>query len=276
MKFGVISLDFKRFSLETCFKMAARYGLDGVEIWGGRPHAYFMDMSDKRINEILGYKKKYKLEVPMYTPYALNGPYNLCSKDDKTREDTLGFFLQSIDITSKIECRRMLVVAEHPGYETNMEESYRIFIDNMKTLGERAKKQGVILTIEPLTPMESPLITTSDDCVKAIADIGLDCIEAMIDVAPLTVAYEPVSSYFEKLKDKMNYIHICNNDGMTDAHTRLENGVIPIEDMFRVFKNWNYNDYITCELYSENYKDPEMFLANTMRILGDIRERLGV
>ncbi len=29
MKFGLISLDFKRFSLEYCFKMARRYGLMG-------------------------------------------------------------------------------------------------------------------------------------------------------------------------------------------------------------------------------------------------------
>ncbi|MFR3752545.1 MAG: hypothetical protein ACLTW9_10150 [Enterocloster sp.] len=45
MKFGLISLDFKRFSLEYCFKMARRYGLDGVELWGGRPHGYFTDMT---------------------------------------------------------------------------------------------------------------------------------------------------------------------------------------------------------------------------------------
>ena len=35
--------------------------------------------------------------------------------------------------------------------------------------------------------------------------------------------------YFDKLKDRMNYIHICNNDGMTDAHKRLDEGIIPIK-----------------------------------------------
>ena len=79
MKFGLISLDFKRFSLEYCFKMARRYGLDGVELWGGRPHGYFTDMTRERIQEIDALKKKYKLEIPMYTPNVLNGPYNLCS-----------------------------------------------------------------------------------------------------------------------------------------------------------------------------------------------------
>ena len=98
MKFGLISLDFKRFSLEYCFKMARRYGLDGVELWGGRPHGYFTDMTRERIQEIDALKKKYKLEIPMYTPNVLNGPYNLCSLEERTIHETIEFFQRSIDI----------------------------------------------------------------------------------------------------------------------------------------------------------------------------------
>ena len=98
----------------------------------------------------------------------------------------------------------------------------------------------------------------------------------MMDVAPPTVANEPFSVYFDKLKDRMNYIHICNNDGMTDAHKRLDEGIIPIKDMFTVFANWKYNGYVTCELYSENYRDPELYLANTMRMVYEIRNELGI
>ena len=276
MKFGLISLDFKRFSLEFCFKMARRYGLDGVELWGGRPHGYVSDMTEERIREIDALKKKYKLEIPMYTPSALNGPYNLCAMEERTREETLEFFCRSVDIAYQMECPRMLVVADHPGYEVTKASSYGRFIDNMKLLSDYATSKDIILVIEPLTPMESPVITTADDCVDAIEKIGRDNVEAMMDVAPPTVANEPFSAYFDKLKDKMNYIHICNNDGVTDAHKRLDDGVIPVKDMFTVFANWKYNGYITCELYSENYMDPEMYLANTVRIIREIREELGI
>ena len=56
MKFGCFSLDFRRFSLETAFKMASRYGFDGLEIWGGRPHAYPYDMDHDQVQQILEWK----------------------------------------------------------------------------------------------------------------------------------------------------------------------------------------------------------------------------
>ena len=142
MKFGLISLDFKRFSLEYCFKMARRYGLDGVELWGGRPHGYFTDMTRERIQEIDALKKKYKLEIPMYTPNVLNGPYNLCSLEERTIHETIEFFQRSIDIAYELECPRMLVVADHPGYEAPKALVCRRFIEHMQYLCDYGAPKG--------------------------------------------------------------------------------------------------------------------------------------
>lgn len=276
MKFGCFSLDFRRFSLETAFRMAARYGFDGMEIWGGRPHAYPYDMTPEEVKRVLDLKKTYGLEVPMYTPNALGMPYNLCSLDEREQQDALDYFKTAILACENMEVPRMLVVADHPGYEVPRRESYRRFVENMKELGAYAQEHQVKLVIEALTPMESPIITTSDDCLEAIQDIGLPNIEAMMDVVPPNIAYEPYSAYFEKLGERMNYIHICNNDGRTDAHLRLDTGELPITDMVRVFKEYGFEGYVTVELYSECYKDPELLLANSSRLLKQIRQDLNL
>lgn len=78
----------------------------------------------------------------------------------------------------------MLMVADHPGYEVPREKSWKQFIENMKELGIYAKEHGVILVVESLTPMESPIVTTSDDCAAVIRETGLPNIEAMMDVVP--------------------------------------------------------------------------------------------
>lgn len=276
MKLGCFSLDMKRFSLEKSFMMARRYGYDGVEIWGGRPHAYPFDMDAETVSEILRLKKTYGVEIPMYTPNAIGTPYCLCSSDRRERGDAIEYFKTAISACQAIESPRMLVVADHPGYERPGRESYKCFIENMKELGLYALERGVKLVIEALTPMESPVITTSDDCAEAIDDIGLDNIEGMLDVVPPNIAYEPYSSYFEKLSGRMNYIHLCNNDGRTDSHQRLESGELPIADLLRLFKEYKFDGYVTIELYSENYKDPELMLANSTRILSKIRQELNI
>ena len=54
MKFSFLTYQFCRFGLEHSFKMAQEYGFEGVEVWGGRPHAYAHDIGREEIQTILG------------------------------------------------------------------------------------------------------------------------------------------------------------------------------------------------------------------------------
>lgn len=276
MKFGCFSLDMRRFPLESAFRMASRQGFQGLEIWGGRPHAFPRDMDADAVKEVLRLKSAYGLEVPMYTPDALNSPYNLCALGKRQRADTLDYFKKAIEACGQMEVPRLLITADHPGYETDARESYRCFVENMQELGVEAGRRGVILVVESLTPMESPVITTADDCAKAIRDIGLDNIEAMLDVVPPHIVREPYSSYFTKLEGRLHYIHLCNTDGRTDAHLRLDDGALPVADMLRLFQQYGFDGYVTVELYSEGFSDPELMLAHSARILAGIARELGI
>lgn len=276
MKFACFSLDMRRFPLERAFQMASRHGFQGLEIWGGRPHAFPRDMDAAAIKGILQLKNTYGLEIPMYTPDALNSPYNLCALGQRQRQDTLDYFKKAVEACGQMEVPRMLITADHPGYETDAGEAYRCFVENLRELGGEAERRGVILVLESLTPMESPVITTADHLVKAIRDIGLDNIEVMLDVVPPHIAYEPYSSYFTKLAGRMHYIHLCNNDDRTDAHLRLDGGSLPIADMLRLFRQYDFDGYVTMELYSEGFSDPDLLLANSARILSGICRELGI
>lgn len=47
MKFGIMSLDFKRLTLEETFQLAQSYGFDGVEIYGSRCHLHPMTLTKR-------------------------------------------------------------------------------------------------------------------------------------------------------------------------------------------------------------------------------------
>jgi len=276
MKFAFITLDFKRFPLGFCFQCAQYYGFDGVEIWCGRPHAYPEDMTPQRIREIISWKKKYGKEVPMMVPVALNVNQGLASLNEAERAASVAWIKRHIDMAKEIECPRVLVAPDHPGYNTDGALVWKAFVESIQELADYAKGTGVRITAEPLTTMESPVLCHTDDCLRLLRDVPQDELHFMMDVVPPTMEFEPFSDYFTKLGSRMDYIHICNTDGMTDAHVRLENGIIPIEDMLAVFKHWNYDSYISLELYSENYRDPELFLANSSRVIREACGRLGI
>ena len=44
MNIGMFTFSYIRLPLDRAFEAAYRFGYDGVEIWGGRPHAYSFDL----------------------------------------------------------------------------------------------------------------------------------------------------------------------------------------------------------------------------------------
>lgn len=275
MKFCFFSMDFRRFPLEYSFQMAAKYGVKGLEVFGARPHLYPADMTPARLNEIAGYKKKYGVEIPMYTPLCLGHTTNLCSQNPIERQDCMDHFRKCIDIAEYLEIPNMLLTADHPGYQTPRRVAWKQFVENMQELSSYADGKGVNLTIEAVTPMESPVITTSEDLRDVLDDIGRDNVNTMLDVVPPLIAYEPFSAYFDKLGSKVAHVHLCDYDGVTEAHLRLGSGKLPLYEFISILKQYNYQGYVSTEFYSEYYADPEVLLISTLKKLRDICEEIG-
>lgn len=276
MKFGIMSLDYKRLTLEETFYLADLYGFDGVEIFGTRCHLHPSDYSPEVARKVISLQEKYGIEVPMYTPLALNLPVTICSPFEAERKEGVEYYKKAVKIASDIGCKRVLVVADHPGYFTSKKEVWGYLVESMKEICKAAHGTGVEVTIEPLTPMESPLVTTVDDCVQLLEDVADDSLYAMMDIVPPVIVKEPMSKYFKMLGDRLNYIHICNTDGVTDAHLRLDTGILPIPDVINVIDKHGYKGYVTTELYSEMFYDPELMLSNTARNLKEITESLKI
>ena len=77
MKIGLFTMPYMRLPLERAFRDAARFGYDGVEIWGGRPHAYSFDLKAGGISEIKELSRRYGLPIIGYTPEMNMYPYNM-------------------------------------------------------------------------------------------------------------------------------------------------------------------------------------------------------
>ncbi len=272
MKFSFLTYQFCRFPLEYSFKMAREYGFEGVEIWGARPHGYAYDMDKEAIEAINSWKKQYQLEVSMFTPEILAYPYNLSSSIEKERRETLEYLIKSVEITSLIGTNKMQITSPHPGYGRDRSEAWSYLVEGVARLAKRAEEVGVSIIMESLSPSEGSLITTADDLLDLFKQVDSKALKGMIDVVPPVIANEPLTEYFDKLGDKMDYIHICNSDGVTELHMQLDDprGVIPMTDMFRVFQRKGYKGWCSLELLAPYFKDPELYLAQAARVIRQI------
>ena len=278
MRFSFLTYQFCRFPLEYSFKMAKEYGFEGVEVWGARPHAYAYDVDKEYIGNINEWKKKYGVEISMFTPEILAYPYSFTSRMAKERKETLDYLIKSVEVAAAIGTDKMQITAPHPGYGINRKEVWSNLVENVAALAKRGEEVGVDIIIESLSPSEGNLITTADDLLDLFEEVGSPALKSMIDVVPPIIANEPFSEYFDKLKDKMVYIHICNSDGVTEFHMQLDDprGVIPITDMFTVFQRKEYKGWCSLELLAPYFKDPELYLAQAARVINTVCKELNI
>lgn len=278
MKFAFLSYQFSRYPLEYCFQMAKEYGFQGVEVWGARPHAYAYDMDNQRIRQILDWKKEYGAEVSMFTPEILAYPYNLVSADAKEREETVAYLERSLEVARGIGTDKMQITIKHPGYGRSRKEIWNVMEDCLNRLCRKAEKEGVDIILESLSPSEGNVITCADDIVQIQERVQSKALCSMIDVVPPFIANEPYSEYFDKLGATMKYVHICNSDGKTEFHMQLNNsaGQIPLVDFFSILKRNEYDGWCSTELLAPYFRDPELYLSESMRAIKDICMKAGI
>ena len=63
MKIGMFTFSYMRLPIERAFEDANRFGYDGIEIWGGRPHAYSFDLVKGLIQELKELSSEYSLPI---------------------------------------------------------------------------------------------------------------------------------------------------------------------------------------------------------------------
>ena len=224
-------------------------------------------MGKEQIKAIRELQQKYNIEVPMYTPNAIGLPFNLCSPSSSERAQGMEYHQLAVDVAASLDIPKMLVVADHPGFTADPREVRKIFVDEIDQLVQYAEKKGVIIAVEPLTPMESPIITSTEHCLDLLEQIHSPNLEFVLDIVPPTVIAEPLSNYFTRLGSRVGHVHICNNDAKSDAHLELDNGCLNIADILSVIKNCRYDQNIIVELYSVSLNDPERVVASSARVL---------
>ena len=69
---------------------------------------------------------------------------------------------------------------------------------------------------------------------------------------------------------------MCNSDNVTEFHAQLDDGHIPLADFFRILKRYGYNGWASIELLAPYFRDPELYLSESMRILDKIFAEVGL
>lgn len=258
MKIGLFTMSYMRFPLERAFRDAARLGYDGVEVWGGRPHAYPPDLKVGGAREVRELSSRYDLPIIGYTPEMNMYPYNMMIGSEAMRLESLDYIKASMDVAKDMGAGFTLISAGHAGYEATRREYWPRLINNLRELAHYAEDVGVDLVLEPLTAYESNVVVTCNDLVAALDEVGSPRLAGMCDVCPPFCNHEPIMTYFDKLGDRLRHMHVVDSDGRSETHMMPGDGRIPLRQLFREMEAAGYGGYCTIELVSAYMNEPSL------------------
>ena len=97
------------------------------------------------------------------------------------------------------------------------------YIASMSRLGDEAERLGVKLCVEP-----SPGFALGDytETMRMLDAANSDGLYALLDLGHLLLTGEDPADTVRMLGDRLGYVHVDNNDGLSDVHYGLLEGVL--------------------------------------------------
>ena len=152
MKTSISSFVHYRFSLNEAVRRYAKMGYDQVEIWGGRPHAYWEDMNTKTLAELNDTLKESGLTVSAWIPAQFRYPTNLASPIEDMRLKSVDYIKRNFEAAAAVNAPYVSVCPGFCHVDLGWEVSWEALIKSLNELvrfAGNAESDSPTIMLEP-------------------------------------------------------------------------------------------------------------------------------
>ena len=259
MKLSVSSKLYQNYRLEETIKRITKLGYDGIEIWGGRPHAYYRDINQTTASSMRDIIEKAGLEISGFIPAQFGYPTSLCSPIPSIRKDSVEYIKNSIDTSLLLGCRTVSLCPGRTLYGQGYNSGMAELTSSLDELVDYTVAKEVLLLLEPAHMMESDLVLTVEDGVRLIENQKYPNMGIALDTGHCHVNKESLvdSLLLLKRKNIPLHVHLDDNNGLADQHKIPGEGTICFTPFFQTLLETGYKGFLTVEMGFDYTSSPD-------------------
>jgi len=259
MKLSISTKLYCNYTLEETIKRVAGLGYPGIEIWGGRPHAYYRDMDKQHISSVKEAIDKTGICISGFIPAQFGYPTNLCSPIESIRKDSVEYIKHSMDASLALGCKKVSLCPGRTLYGQGYIKGMQQLTSSLDELVEYALKKDVLLLLEPAHMLESDLILTVEEGVRLIENQQYQNMGIALDTGHCHVNKESlVDSLYILLQKKIPlHIHLDDNNTLSDQHRIPGEGTINFIPFLQALSENGYDGFLTVELGFDYTASPD-------------------
>jgi len=278
MRLSISTKLYFNYTLEETIKRVAGHGYPGIEIWGGRPHAYYRDMDSQSVTVIRKELENAGLEISGFIPAQFGYPTSLCSPVKSIREDSVEYLKRSIDTSLSLGCKKVSLCPGRTLYGQGYKRGMEQLTGSLDELADYSLPKDVLLLLEPAHMYESDLVLTVADGARLIEERGYSNMGIALDTGHCHVNRESLVDSLRLLSEKNIpvHIHLDDNNGQSDQHKIPGEGTINFIPFLKLLNQAGYDGYLTVELGFDYTADPDSAAYKSRKmVLAMLREAAG-
>lgn len=269
MKLSYSTKLYYNYRLEDAIRRAAKIGYPGVEIWGGRPHAYYKDMDESAISSVRKVIQEMGVEISGFIPAQFGYPTNLCSPIKSIREDSVEYIKRSVDTSLALGCKKVSLCPGRTLHGQGYTKGMEALNASLSELTEYAIRKDALLLLEPAHMLESDLILTVEDGVRIIKEQEYENMGIALDTGHCHVNKEVLvdTVYLLKKQHIPVHIHLDDNNTMADQHKIPGEGTIDFVPFLQALIETGYDGYLTVELGFDYTANPDAAAYKSKKVV---------
>ncbi len=221
MRFGVCAWIYGDAPLPQTLRRIAAAGYDGVEIPGEpdrwEPAEVRRALRDAGLAPLA-------LTASCMVPQT---PRDLAHPDPAIRRQAVRYIIDCLRFAEAIGAPLVQML---PSGETRLApiasraDEWRWSVDGMREAAAEAERTGVQVAIEPLNRYEAYLVTTVDDALAYLADVGSQSVGMTVDVFHANIEEANVAAAIRRAGPAMCHLHLAdtNRQGLGRGHLNLD------------------------------------------------------
>jgi len=257
MNISLSSFIYLNYPLGEALERIAQAGYDGIDIWGGRPHAYRKDLNHTQISKLAEQSRALGLTVASFIPAQFRYPTCLCSPSDKVRRDSVNYIKDGLDAAAEFGAPLVSVCPGHTLFGQELKDGWDRLLDSLNEICSAASRLGLRVALEPADKYETDLVNTCAQAIQVIEDSGLDNLGVVLDNGHSYVVGERAEEVVRRLGDHLYHVHLDDNNGRRDQHLIPGDGNFDFIPFLAALRDCGYSGFLTAELSWDYTIDPD-------------------
>lgn len=232
--------------LETSFQKLAECGYEGAELMVCDP----VQIDAEMVKEL---SAKYHLEVPMVCTGEVFGQDGLCfsDPDDAKRDEAIKRAKDAVDLAARLGAQ-INVGRLRGGRMFGYDDGLCIARSNsaLKEVAAYAGSKGVIMAVEPVNPIASNYVNTTQEGLELLKVIDEPACRLMLDSNHMFISDKDMIQSVYDAKGQFTYVHMVDSNRLYPGNCKLD-----FPAFVKALKDVGYDGWLSVEVFQRPNQD---------------------